>query len=268
MSTNNLERFRQRVAAAAPALGLVITLSDPTVSELAGDAGYDFTWIDMEHAPHTLQTAMGHVIAARGAGCAPFVRVPWNEHGVIKPVLDLAPAGVIIPMVSSAADAAAAVAACRYPPEGTRGCGVRRGNRYGAQPFPEYLEQARREPLVIVQIEHVDAVAQLDEILATPGIDSFCVGPCDLSGSMGKLNQLDDPEVNRTLDEVCRRIKAAGKMLGTAGGPLGLWRRRGVDWIALASDCGSIYTQARQILEDACRAESIPGGAEVKSRYV
>jgi len=248
MSVHHLDRFLNKIERDGPALGLVVTLSDPAVSELAGDAGYDFTWIDMEHMPHTLQTVQGHVIAARASGCAPLVRVPWNEHGIIKPVLDLAPAGVIIPMVNTAEAAAAAVAACRYPPQGARGCGVRRGNRYGAVPFKEYLAQSQREPLVIVQIEHVDAVRNMDAILQVPGIAHICVGPCDLSGSMGCLNEMDDPELNRTLDEVSAKIKAAGKYLGTAGGPLPRWQARGVDWIALASDCGGIFAQARQII--------------------
>ncbi len=251
MHVNHLDRFLKRIDTAGPAIGMVVTLSDPTVSELAGDAGYDFTWIDMEHMPHTLQTVMGHVIAARASGCAPLVRVPWNEHGIIKPVLDLAPAGVIIPMVNTAEAAAAAVAACRYPPQGTRGCGVRRGNRYGAVPFKEFLAQSQREPLVIVQIEHVDAVRNIEAILQVPGIDHICVGPCDLSGSMGCLNEMDDPELNQVLDEVSAKIKASGKYLGTAGGPLPRWRERGVDWIALASDCSGIFAQARQIIDGA-----------------
>ena len=251
MSINHLDRFLKKIEEDGPALGLVVTLSDPTVSELAGDAGYDFTWIDMEHMPHTLQTVMGHVIAARASGCAPLVRVPWNEPGILKPVLDLAPAGVIVPMVNTAEAAKAAVAACRYPPQGIRGCGVRRGNRYGTIPFKEYLQQSRHEPLVIVQIEHTKAVQNLDAILRVPGIDHICVGPCDLSGSMGRLNEMEDPELNRVLDEVSAKVKAADKVLGTAGGPLPRWKARGVDWIALASDCSGIYAQARQIIDGA-----------------
>ncbi len=248
MNVNHLERFLAKARGDDPCIGLVVTLADPAVSELAGDAGYDFVWIDMEHMPHTLQTVQGHVIAARASGCAAFVRVPWNEPGVLKPVLDLAPAGVIVPMVNSAAAAAAAVSACRYPPLGTRGCGIRRGNRYGAEPFAGYLERSQRDPLVIVQIEHTDAVACLDDILAVPGIDHVCIGPVDLSGSLGILNELDDPRLNAMLDDVCDRVKAAGKMLGTAGGPLERWRRRGVNWIAVTTDSGSIVAQARQIL--------------------
>ncbi len=248
MEINHLERLKAKIAGGGVGIGTVITLNDPTVSELAGDAGYDFTWIDMEHAPHTIESAMLHIMATRGTGCAPFVRVPWNEHGIIKPVLDLAPAAVIIPMVNDVEAAASAVAACKYPLRGTRGCGVRRAARYGAMPFAEYLKTAETSPWVIVQIEHVDAVRELDRILKVPGIDSVCVGPCDLSGSMGKLNQLDDPEVNQVLDEVCSKVRKAGMILGTAGGPLEVWLDRGVQWIALTSDTGSMFAQAQSIL--------------------
>lgn len=251
MEINNLEKFRDTMAGRT-AIGTVITLSDPAVSELAADAGFDFTWIDAEHAPHTLESIMGHVMAVRGANCAPLVRVPWNEPGIIKPILDLAPAGVIIPMVNTVKAAREAVAACKYPPQGIRGCGVRRGVRYGATPFKDYLKQSESDPMVIVQIEHIEAVKNLDAILKVPGIDSICVGPCDLSGSMGKLNQTDDPEVCRVINEICAKTKEAGLLLGTAGGPLPVWQQRGVNWIALTSDCGSMFAQSRQILE-ACR---------------
>jgi 2-dehydro-3-deoxyglucarate aldolase/4-hydroxy-2-oxoheptanedioate aldolase len=250
MEINNFEKFKKKTSAGRICIGMVITLSDPSVSELAGDVGFDFTWIDAEHAPHTAQTIMGHVMAVRGTDCAPFVRVPWNDPGILKPILDLAPAGVIIPMVNSAEEAAAAVAACRYPPQGIRGCGVRRSVRYGTTFFADYLKASASEPLVIIQIEHIDAVTNLDKILKVPGIDSICVGPCDLSGSMGILNQMDDPGLNKILDEICAKTRAAGIMLGAAGGPFDRWRDRGVNWIATGSDCGSMFAESRRILEE------------------
>ena len=120
MDINNLEKFKAKMALGRMCVGTVITLSDPAVSELAGDAGMDFTWIDAEHAPHTIESVMGHIMALRGTGCAPLVRVAWNDPVILKPVLDLAPAGVIIPMVCTADEAKRAVAACKYPPAGIR----------------------------------------------------------------------------------------------------------------------------------------------------
>ncbi|HAM11109.1 MAG: hypothetical protein A2X05_10100 [Bacteroidetes bacterium GWE2_41_25] len=248
MSISNYDKFISGIKTGRVLKGLIISLNDLTVSELAGEAGYDFTWIDMEHAPITIESAMKHIIALKGTDCAPLVRVPWNRAEVIKPVLDLAPAGIIIPMVNSAEEARAAVQACRYPLKGIRGCGVRRANRYGQTSFPDYLRISESEPMVIIQVESMEAVKNLDEILKVEGLGSICVGPVDLSGSMGKLNQLDDPEVNKVFDEVCRKVKASGIPLGTAGWPFEVWEKRGVNWIALASDYGGIISQAKDIL--------------------
>ena len=226
-------------------VGCVVTMSDLTVSELAGDCGMDFCWIDAEHAPHTIQDVQRHLIALRGTGCAGLVRVRACEPMLIKPYLDLAPDGIIVPMVNTSELAEAAVAACRYPSAGIRGCGVRRAVRYGTVDFFDYLKRSGKWPLVICQIEHIDAVRNLDAILKVPGVDSFCIGPCDLSGSMGVLNQMDDPELNMVIDEVAAKIKKAGKWLGTAAGDFPRWKVRGVDWFAGTSDWGAMAAGIR-----------------------
>lgn len=249
MSLNNLEKFTAKIRSGRFCLGTVITLSDPVVSELAGDCGMDFTWIDAEHAPFSLETIQAHVMALRGTDCAPLVRVAWNDLAIIKPVLDLAPAGVIIPMINSAEQAEAAVAYCKYPPRGKRGCGIRRGNRYGQVPLQKYIAEADKQPWVIVQIEHIDAVKNLDAILKVPGIDSICIGPTDLSGSMGILGESQNPELNAVIEEICRKTLAAGLILGTASAPYQTWKARGLHWMALTSDCGGMISNYKQILE-------------------
>ena len=248
-------RFNENLKAGKISLGAVITLSDLTVSELAGDCGLDFVWIDAEHAPHTIDGVMKHLIALRGTGCAGLVRVRANDPMLIKPYLDLAPDGVIIPMVNTAEEAEKAVAACRYPLTGIRGCGVRRAVRYGAENFFDYVKRSETEPMVIVQIEHVDAVRNLDKILKVPGIGSICVGPCDLSGSMGILNRMDDPELNKVLDEICAKVKKAGLVLGTAAGDFPRWRERGVDWFAGTSDWGAMAAGFRAFRRECGGAE-------------
>lgn len=252
MDINNQKKFRAKMAEGKLCIGTVITLNDPAVSELAGDAGFDFTWIDGEHAPHTIESLMGHVMAVRGTDCAPLVRVAWNDPVILKPVLDLAPAGVIIPMVCTAQEAEKAVAACKYPTRGIRGCGVRRGVRYGTTPFNEYLKDPGvSEPMVIIQIEHIDAVRNLDEILKVPGIDSICIGPCDLACSMGLINDLGSPEVDKVVEEIIAKAKAANVLIGTASGPFSKWKARGINWIALTSDCGSMMAESVRILKEA-----------------
>ncbi|MFA5646584.1 MAG: aldolase/citrate lyase family protein [Candidatus Ratteibacteria bacterium] len=249
MDIHNLQLFKKKVAEGAICLGMVVTLSDPAVSELAAEVGYDFTWIDMEHAPISIESALGHVMAVRGTETAPFIRVPGNDPFIIKPILDLAPAGIIVPLINSAKEAQAAVQACRYPPEGIRGCGPRRGRRFGATSLPEYLSASKREPMIILQIEHIKAVENIDEILAVQGIDSICIGPNDLSGSMGMLGETTHPKVEEAVSLVCEKARNASMMIGTADTFSSQWIERGVQWIAVGSDCGSIFSDARHTLE-------------------
>ena len=197
-------------------IGAVISMSDPTVCELAGDCGMDFCWIDAEHCPMTIETV------------------------IIKPYLDLAPDGIICPMVNTPELAEAAVAACRYPPLGIRGWGPRRGVGYGGFDTQAYIKESEHYPLVICQIEHIDAVRNLDKILQVPGVDSFAIGPMDLSGSMGLLTQTDHPELNKVIDEICMKVKKAGKILGTASSNFPRWKARGVDWFTGMGDWNAL----------------------------
>jgi len=246
MELNSLETFRSKIAAGETALGCVVTMYDASVSELAAEAGFDFLWIDLEHSPLTIVDAMHHVMAVRGTACAPFIRVPWNQNFLLKPILDLAPAGVIIPMVNDAKAATAAVRACRYPSEGgERGFATRRATGYGRMPLPEYLEYSKREPLVIVQIEHKDAVRNLDEILAVPGIDSVCIGPFDLSSSYGKTGQFDDPEIIAAIDTVREKTRKAGVLLGGFCPRTPFWEKRRMDWRALGTDTEALFENLR-----------------------
>lgn len=250
MTVNNLDMFENKLNDGKLCLGMVIWLTDPTVSEIAADAGMDFTWIDAEHAALNIETIQEHVRAARGTSLAPIVRVPGNDPVIIKPILDIAPAGVIIPMVNTRDEAERAVAACRYPPQGVRGCGVRRGARYGADPFDEYLLKSKTDPMVIIQIENVEAVENLDEILKVEGIDSICVGPCDLAASMGKLGRFNDDELEKTIDLICEKAKAAGMTIGSIAGlgDVNKWRKRGAGWLGVAGDAGAIFQTAAEAI--------------------
>ncbi len=241
MKINNLEKFLAKVRGGEPAIGAVVTFTDAAVTELVADAGFDFVWIDGEHGVMDRATAMAHLMAVRGTDCASLYRVPNCDHTEIKKVIDFAPAGIIVPMVMNADDARRAVAACRYPPEGNRGCGFRRAIGYGTADFDEYWSASKADPLVAIQIEHVEAVRNLDEILAVPGIGAFIVGPYDLSASMGKEGQWHDPEVAATYDEVCRKVRAAGIPLGVyTECDFDVWRRRGVQFMAIKNDTSAL----------------------------
>lgn len=246
---NNLECFLSKVQSGKLAVGACVTFSDPAVTELCADAGLDFLWIDGEHGEMDRNTAMLHMMAIRGTECASFYRVPSCNHTEIKRIIDFAPAGVIVPMILSAEDAALAVAACRYPPAGNRGCGMRRQHRYGADPITqEYWENSRREPLVILQIEHIDAVRDLDRILAVPGVDSLLIGPYDLSASMGHPGEFHHPQVAEALDDICRKCRAAGKLLGAyTEGDFDLWKKRRIQYVSSANDTGILLGGMRNM---------------------
>jgi 2-dehydro-3-deoxyglucarate aldolase/4-hydroxy-2-oxoheptanedioate aldolase len=224
-----------------PALGTVVNLTDSLVTEVLASAGVDFVWIDLEHSAMSLADVNHHIAAARGYGVAPFVRVPWNDAVRVKPILEMGPAGIVFPFVNSAAEAVEAVAACRYPPAGVRGFCPHRANDFGGQPLAEYLTTAQREPWVVVQIEHVDAVAAIEEICAVPGIDSLLVGPFDLSVSAGKPGQIDDPAVQKHFDHVARIARDRGVPLGafalsTDEAGIRRWIDRGTSWLALDTE--------------------------------
>lgn len=248
----NANKFRHKIRAGQLCLGAHIASSDPTVSEILSQA-FDFLWIEMEHTALSLETIERHIVAARGSDSACIVRVRWNDPVLIKPVLDMGADGVIVPMVRTAAEARAAVAACRYPPEGIRGYGPRRPAKFGELGGPEFCRRANESILVMIQLEHIDAVRDLDEILATPGLTGVLVGPNDLSGSMGFMGQPDHPAVVQAMETVVAKTRNTDVWASVAvgGGPeaMRLWIQRGVKWMTVGSDLGFMAGAARQALD-------------------
>ena len=252
MKINNLEVFLEKARGGRMPLGCCVTFSDPAVTEVAVASGFDFVWIDGEHGEMDRNTAMLHLMAVKGTGVATLYRVPSCDHTEIKKVIDFAPAGIIVPMVMDEKDAARAVSACRYAIHGgDRGCGYRRGIRYGAVGVKDYLDEAARRPYVVIQLEHIEAVKRLDAILAVPGVDGILVGPYDLSMSIGKPGAWDDPEVAALFDECCRRVKASGKMLGVyTECKFDEWKRRGVDYMAIKNDTNAMLLGFHEMLKE------------------
>lgn len=241
MKINNLEKFLAKIKLGQTPLGCCITFADSAVTEVACVAGFDFVWIDGEHGELDRGEAMLHMMAVKGTDTASFYRVPACDHTQIKRIIDFAPAGVIIPMVMNAKDAGRAVSACRYPPEGDRGCGFRRGLAYGAGDFQKYWEASKHDPIVIIQLEHVAAVRELDNILAVPGVDSILIGPYDLTASMGKVGRWHDPDVAAIFDEVCAKTLKAGKLLGAyTECDYDLWKRRGIQYFSIKNDTNAM----------------------------
>src|SRR5437867_6385981 len=192
-----------------PVIGIVITVNNVEVAAQAASLGFDFLWLEMEHTPLSLETVRNIVLATRGLPAVPFARPPVNELWTAKQLLDAGVLGVIFPFTRTPALARQAVDACRYPPVGLRGSGADLAQfRW---PAPDgYYDFADENVLVIAVVEDTSAVAQIDEIAATPGIDVLFIGTSDLSFSLGLRGRQEEPK----LDEAIRTIVTAGKKHG------------------------------------------------------
>lgn len=209
------ETFRTRLKHRETLLGTMVTLNTPSTAEILAELGFDWLFIDGEHGP--LET--GDLLAILQAvshqlGCV--VRVPAAEETPIKKVLDIGAHGVIVPMVNSADQAAQVVRYARYAPAGSRGVGLARAHGYGLK-FQEYVESANENISVIVQAEHHLAVENIEEIVQVEGIDAIQLGPYDLAASMGKMGQVDDPEVVAAVDRVIETCLEANIAIGWFG---------------------------------------------------
>ncbi len=193
--------------------GSWVTLAHPLIPEIMSAAGFDWLCIDMEHSSIELRDILPLIISIENNGMVPLVRVGENNANLIKRVMDAGAYGVIVPNVNSAAEAIAAVNAVKYPPVGTRGVGLYRAQGYG-KTFNEYLEWLEKESIVIIQIEHIDAVKKIDDIFSIPGVDGFIIGPYDLSGSLGKPGAFNDKDVINAIEIVLESGKKHGITAG------------------------------------------------------
>lgn len=235
----NINIFKTKLRNGHICVGTSISLNDPAVTEALA-AICDFVWIDMEHSSLSLEAVRNHIMATRGTEAAALVRVPWNDPVLIKPVLDLGASGIMVPMVRCADEAAVAVAACQYPPDGIRGFGPLRASNYGRVKASTFCEESNRTVMTLIQIEHIEAVANLDSIFDVPGINDIVIGPSDLAASMGHIGDVDHPEVIQTIEVIIRKACAAGVNVGLATGSpapeIATWARKGVRWFSLLND--------------------------------
>lgn len=194
-------------------IGSWITLAHMSIPEIMAPAGFDWLVVDMEHSVIDINEAQVLISQIEANGIAPLVRVGENSSCLIKRVMDAGAYGVIVPMVNSKADAEFAVNAVKYPPVGTRGVGLARAQEYGFN-FDEYKKWLQTHSLVIVQIEHIKAIENLEDILSTPGVDGSIIGPYDLSGSLGWPGEFERLEVKTALERYEKVCDALGKPKG------------------------------------------------------
>jgi 2-keto-3-deoxy-L-rhamnonate aldolase RhmA len=242
------DSFAARLRRGDRLIGSFVTLPALEVAEVMGAAGFDWLAIDCEHAPLDALWAQRLLQAARIPG---VIRVADGHESTLKHALDTGAAGVVVPMVNTAQQARAIVSHCKYPPLGTRGVGIVRAQGYGLA-FQEYVAQANDSTAVIVQIEHIAAVENIDAIVAVPGVDAAFVGPYDLSGSMGRLGQVDHIDVLAAIEGVRFACERAGMPLGIYAGSAATARsflEKGFTLIAVGIDAFLLGQAARQIVQ-------------------
>ena len=194
-------------------IGSWITLNNPSIAEIMADAGFDWLCVDLEHTITDYTEAQQIILAIQSKGIKAFVRVGENNARIIKRVLDAGADGIIVPSVNSALEAKKAVDSIKSPPLGKRGVGLARAQAYGFN-FENYRDVKAKEIKLIVQIEHIDAINDLDAIIQTEGVDGTFIGPYDLSGSLGKPGQWDEPEVKEAIRKYEETSKKYNKLIG------------------------------------------------------
>ena len=238
-------------------LGTMVTLSTPATAEILASLEFDWLFVDAEHG--ALETAeLAAILQAVSRDVACVVRVPEASEVPIKKALDLGAAGIIVPQVNTAEQAADVVRFARYAPEGARGVGLARAHGYGMR-FNEYVESANAEIAVVVQAEHARAVDNIEAIVRVPGVDAVLLGPYDLAASLGKMGKVDDPAVVAAIGRVTDVCKAAGMPLGYFGvsaAAVKPYVDRGYTLIVAGVDTLLLGQAARTLLAD---LRAVPG---------
>lgn len=194
-------------------IGSWLTIPHQSIIEIMSSANFEWLTIDIEHSAIDIETVQNLISHIQANEMEALVRVSKNDEVIIKRVMDAGANGIIVPMVKTASEAEQAVSYVKYPPIGQRGVGLSRAQHYGVS-FDSYKEWVQNESVVIVQIEHIEAVNNLPEILDVPGVDGIIVGPYDLSASMGKPGMFDNDDVKEVLSKIDQITLAKNKPLG------------------------------------------------------
>ena len=205
--------FRERCIAKATLIGTFAEIPHPAAVEVTAQSGPDFLCIDWEHAQISRDMIETMIRAADVHRVPAMVRVPGHAPEAIQAALDSGAQGVLIPRVSTAAQAAAAVKASRYPPMGERGVGPGRAAGYGYR-IPEYLASANERIVVAVQVETAEGLANIDAIAAVDGVDVIFVGPGDLSVSINAIGPNGADKLNAAIGTIIRATIAHNKAAG------------------------------------------------------
>lgn len=206
--------FLQALRSGDKQIGLWVSLASNYAAEVTAGAGFDWLVVDMEHSPGDVQTTLSQLQAIAPYPGTAIIRTPWNDAVMVKRLLDIGAQGILFPMVQTADEARAAVAATRYPPDGIRGvAGSMRGSRFGR--IKDYYARANDETAVIVQVETQSALDQAVEIAGVNGVDGVFFGPADIAADMDLIGQPMHDDVWARIMPVARALMEKGCPVGT-----------------------------------------------------
>lgn len=200
--------LKQKIRNKELTYGSWVTIPHVSVVEIMASADFDWLTIDIEHSAINIESVQLLISTIQAKGIKALVRIYANDEVIIKRVLDAGADGIIVPMIKSKEEALQMVQHTYYPPLGNRGVGLNRAQDYGIG-FEKYQEKLKNDIILIAQIEHIDAINNLEEILSVEEIDGTIIGPYDLSASMNKPGQYDLPEVKEAIakyDKICDKL--------------------------------------------------------------
>jgi 4-hydroxy-2-oxoheptanedioate aldolase len=247
-----VNRFRQALAEGRQQLGLWCSLPSAYAAEVVAGSGFDWLLLDTEHSPADVPTVLGQLQATAAYDVSAIVRPASNDIVLIKRYLDIGAQTLLIPYVQSAAEAAQAVAAMRYPPGGVRGvAALTRATRFGR--VEGYARRAAEELCLLVQVETQQALDSLEAIAAVEGVDGIFIGPGDLAASLGYPGEQNHPAVVGAIEDAIRRVRAAGKPAGILTADTAFARRciaLGTTFTAVGADVGILARGSEKLARE------------------
>lgn len=258
-----------------PLIGLWACAGSAVTAEIVAGSGCDWALLDAEHSPNGIESVLAQLHAMSAYPATVVVRLPFGDTVLIKQYLDLGVQNLLIPMVDSAAQAAEIVRAVRYPLGGVRGVGSSLARSARWNRVDGYLHRASETISLTVQIESAAAVAEVDAIAATDGVDALFVGPADLAASMGLLGQQNHPEVEAGVLRAIEAGRAAGKPVGVnAFVPADAERymRAGASFVAVGADVAILARQTEALVDrfipaDGAAGETGAGASSPRASY-
>lgn len=259
-------RVKEKLRKGLPSVGYWVSLPSPSVAEIMAGFGMDWLMIDAEHGPAGYERIEDLLRAIEGSGVVPLMRVAENNMALIKKALDRGAYGVLVPLVNNAAEAAAAVSAAKYPPEGRRGVAGTRVSRFGMS-LKEYYHTWNDDVLVAIQVETRQGLDNVEAIAAVPGVDVLFIGPVDLSANLGLFQQFDHPEFLGAVSRILRAAKDNGIAAGyMAFDPEGVLNKvdEGFQFIAGGTDARLLMDVLRGAMQQIDRGLKERSGSEAR----